>query len=298
MPFRRDGPVAGTPYIVVYLPNRGSTVGLLDGKVAVITGAGRGIGRGIARRFVHEGASVVVAELSAEHGEKTVSGIRQEIADRAVFVQTDVRRKEDIEGAIRAAVDRFGGLDTLVNNAIGLSPNILLEQKTDEMLDGVLRSGLWATWWAMRAALPHMKKRGGGRIINFYSIDADVAAWLHADYNLTKAAIQGLTRSAAAEWGRFNILVNAIAPTAAGTIFTELCEKIPGFATAASQQNPLGRVGDPEADIAPVAVFLASELARYVTGETINVDGGMNMPGYHSRPADLAARRGGFRQSH
>jgi NAD(P)-dependent dehydrogenase (short-subunit alcohol dehydrogenase family) len=179
-----------------------------------------------------------------------------------------VRRKEDIEGAIRAAVGRFGGLDTLVNNAIGLSPNILLEQKTDEMMEGVLRSGLWATWWAMRAALPHMKKRGGGRIINFYSIDADVAAWLHADYNLTKAAIQGLTRSAAAEWGRFNILVNAIAPTAAGTIFTELCEKVPGFGAAAAQQNPLGRVGDPEADIAPVVVFLASELARYVTGET------------------------------
>jgi 3-oxoacyl-[acyl-carrier protein] reductase len=264
-------------------------VGLLDGRVALITGAGRGIGRGIARRFVREGACVVVAELSTEHGEKTVSEIRREIADRAVFVQTDVRRKEDIEGAIRAAVDRFGGLDTLVNNAIGLSPNILLEQKTDEMLDGVLRSGLWATWWAMRTALPHMKQRGGGRIINFYSLDADVAAWLHSDYNLTKAAIQGLTRSAAAEWGRFNILVNAIAPTAAGTIFTELCEKAPGFAAAAAQQNPLGRVGDPETDIAPVAVFLASELARYVTGETINVDGGMNMPGYHSRPADLAA---------
>jgi NAD(P)-dependent dehydrogenase (short-subunit alcohol dehydrogenase family) len=141
----------------------------------------------------------------------------------------------------------------------------------------------------MRAALPEMKKRGGGRIINFYSIDAEVAAWLHADYNAAKAAIQGLTRSAAAEWGRFNILVNAIAPTAAGTVFVELCKKIPGFAEAASAQNPLGRVGDPEKDIAPVVVFLASELSRYVTGETIHVDGGMNMPGYHSRPADLAA---------
>jgi NAD(P)-dependent dehydrogenase (short-subunit alcohol dehydrogenase family) len=270
-------------------------MGLLTGKVAVITGAGRGVGRGIARRFVREGASVVIAELSAEHGEQTAAEIRRDIGDRALFVQTDVRHKADVERAIRTAVERYGGLDTLVNNAIALSPNILLEHKTDEMLDGVLRSGLWATWWAMRAALPEMQRRGGGRIINFYSIDAEVAAWLHADYNLTKAAIQGLTRSAAAEWGRFNILVNAIAPTAAGTVFVELCEKIPGFAEAVSQQNPLGRVGDPENDIAPVVVFLASELARYVTGETINVDGGMNMPGYSSRPADLAAleRAGG-----
>ena len=270
-------------------------MGLLDGKVAVITGAGRGVGRGIARAFVREGASVVIAERSAEHGESTAAEICRDIADRAAFVHTDVCRKEDIERAIRTAADRFGGLDILVNNAIALSPNVLLEQKTDEMLDGVLHSGLWATWWAMRAALPHFKNRGGGRIVNFYSIDADVAAWLHADYNLTKAAIQALTRSAAAEWGRFNVLCNAIAPTAAGTIFVELCEKIPGFAAAASQQNPLGRVGDPEKDIAPVAVFLASELSRYVTGETINVDGGMNMPGYHSRPADLAAleRKGG-----
>jgi 3-oxoacyl-[acyl-carrier protein] reductase len=270
-------------------------MGLLDGKVAVITGAGRGIGRGIARRFVREGAAVVIAEFSAEHGARAAADICRDIADRALFVHTDVRRRQDIENAIQAAVQRFGGLDTLVNNAIALSPNILLEHKTDDMLEGVLRSGLWGTWWAMRAALPEMKRRGGGRIVNFYSLDADVAAWLHADYNLTKAAIQGLTRSAAAEWGRFNILVNAIAPTAAGTVYAELCEQIPGFAAAASAQNPLGRVGDPEEDIAPVAVFLASDLSRYVTGETINVDGGMNMPGYHSRPADLAAleRAGG-----
>jgi NAD(P)-dependent dehydrogenase (short-subunit alcohol dehydrogenase family) len=264
-------------------------MGLLEGKVAVITGAGRGIGRGIAREYVRQGASVVIAELSAEHGERTAADIRREIADRAVFVRTDVGLKADIEQAIAAAVNRFGGLDCLVNNAAALSPNVLLEQKTDEMLEGVLRAGLWGTWWAMRAALPHLKVRGGGRIINFYSIDAEVAAWLHADYNLTKAAIQGLTRSAAAEWGRFNILVNAIAPTAAGTVFFELCEKIAGFAEAAARQNPLGRVGDPERDIAPVAVFLASDLARYVTGETINVDGGMNMPGYNSRPADLSS---------
>jgi NAD(P)-dependent dehydrogenase (short-subunit alcohol dehydrogenase family) len=264
-------------------------MGLLDGKVALITGAGRGVGRGIARGLARAGAAVVIAEISQEHGARAAAEIRAEISDRALFVHTDVQRKDHIERAIRTTVEHFGGLDVLVNNAIALSPNILLEQKSDDMLDGVLKSGLWATWWAMRAALPEMQKRGGGRIVNFYSSDAEVAAWLHADYNLTKAAIQGLTRSAAVEWGRFNILVSAIAPTAAGTVFVELCEKIPGFSAAVSGQNPLGRVGDPELDIAPVVVFLASEMARYVTGETINVDGGMNMPGYHSRPADIAA---------
>jgi NAD(P)-dependent dehydrogenase (short-subunit alcohol dehydrogenase family) len=141
----------------------------------------------------------------------------------------------------------------------------------------------------MRAALPHMKTRAGGRIINFYSIDADAGAWLHSDYNVTKAAIQGLTRSAAAEWGRFNILVNAIAPAAAGSGFEKRCAEDPGYRERASSMNPLGRVGDPETDIAPVLVFLASAMGRYVTGETISVDGGQHLPRYESRPGSLTS---------
>src|SRR2546421_10884092 len=108
----------------------------------------------------------------------------------------------------------------------------------------------------MRAALPVMRAQGGGRIINFYSIDAEAAAWLHVDYNMAKEAIRGLTRSAAVEWGRYNVLVNAIAPAAKGSVFEQLSREIPGFAEMAAAQNPLGRVGDPEEDIAPVAVFL------------------------------------------
>jgi len=261
-------------------------VGLLDDKVALISGAGAGIGLGIARRFVREGAAVLIAEIDEVHGAKAAEDLLK-LGGRALFIRTDVSLRPDVQAAVSLAQREFGGLDVLVNNASRLSPNVPLDKKTDAMLEHTLRTGLWATWWMMQAAVPLMRARGGGRIINFHSIDDEAGAWLHADYNLTKAAIQSLTRSAAVEWGRYNILVNAIAPAAAGTVFVEMCKSIPGFAAAAAAANPLGRVGDPEQDIAPVAVFLASEASRYVTGETIHVDGGQHIPRYNSKPADL-----------
>jgi NAD(P)-dependent dehydrogenase (short-subunit alcohol dehydrogenase family) len=267
-------------------------MGLLTGKAALITGGGAGIGRGIARRFAREGAAVMIAEIDAANGAAAARELRDELGGEADAIVADVRDRAAVEGAVAATIQRFGGIDILVNNAFTLSPNILLEHKTDDMLDSTLNAGLWACWWAMRAALPSMKARGGGAVVNFYSIDAEVAAWLHADYNITKSAILGLTRSAAAEWGRFNIRVNAIAPTAMGTVFHQLAQKFPGFAESAAARKPLGRNGDPEEDIGPVVVFLASEMARYVTGELIHVDGGLHLPGYDSRPQNLAELEG------
>ena len=261
-------------------------MGRLDGKVALVTGAGKGIGRGIARRYGREGAAVVLAEIDEEAGRAVADEVAA-LGAKATFVATDVADRRQMEAAVQKAVDEYGRLDVLVNNAIALSPNVVLEDKTDEMLDRVMHTGLWATWWSMRAAMPPMRAQGGGRIINFYSIDAEAAAWLHADYNVTKEAIRGLTRSAAIEWGRYGILVNLIAPAAAGTVFEELSQAIPGFAEMSAAMNPVGRVGDPEEDIAPVAVFLASDDARYVTGETIHVDGGQHLPRYNSKPQDL-----------
>ena len=257
----------------------------LAGKTALVTGGGKGIGRGIARRFAREGANVVVAEIDEAAGRATV-GELAELGGSGTFVHTDVGIKAQVEAAVAQAVDAYGTLDVLVNNAIALSPNVVLEEKTDDMLAGVLATGLWATWWAMHAALPTMRAQGAGRIINFYSIDAEAAAWLHADYNLTKEAIRGLTRTAAIEWAQYGILVNAIAPAATGTVFEQLSQMIPGFAEMAAGMNPMGRVGDPEEDIAPVAVFLATEDSRYITGETIHVDGGQHLPRYNSKPQE------------
>ncbi|MCW2608071.1 MAG: Oxidoreductase [Frankiales bacterium] len=263
-------------------------MGRFDEEVVLITGAGHGIGRGTARRFAREGATVVVAEIDEAAGREVADSLA-DLGGRGLFVATDVTRKEQVVRAVDTAVERFGRLDVLVNNAARLSPNVLLEQKTDDMLEDVLRSTLWATWWASHAAFPHLRSRGRGRIVNFYSIDAEAGAWLHADYNIGKDAVLGFTRSAAAEWARHGIRVNAVAPAAVGTVFQQLTDAVPGFAEKAASMNPMGRVGDPERDVAPVVLFLASEDSRYMTGELVHVDGGQHLPRYQSRPDDLAA---------
>lgn len=264
-------------------------MGLLQEQVALITGAGGGIGRGVALSFAKQGAAVVVAELDEVSGAAVVEELKA-VGAKALFIRTDVTSKADIQAAVDAAVEHFGGLDILVNNAFAPTPNVLLEEKTDEMLERTLNSTVWAGWWSMKAAFEPMKKRGGGKIINFYSIDTEIGAWLHGDYNTAKSAIVGLTRSAASEWGRFNIRVNAIAPTAMGATFYKLAAENPGFAEMSAGMRPLGRCGDPEADIGPAVVFLASDMSRFITGETLHVDGGLHLPGYNSRPAHIPVR--------
>jgi NAD(P)-dependent dehydrogenase (short-subunit alcohol dehydrogenase family) len=261
-------------------------LGLLQEKVAIVTGAGQGIGRGIARRFAREGARVVIAEIDERSGRQ----VEQELLDlgaEAIFVQTDVSKKEQVEHLVRSAVERFGRLDILVNNAIKAPAQVLMEDKTDAMLAEQLAIGVWGTWWCMHAAMPIMRRQGGGRIINFTSIDVDSGAWLHADYSVAKAGIQAMTRSAAMDWGRYNILVNCVAPTAITAPFEEMCAKRPELKEAAAKSRPIGRLGDPEEDIAPVVVMLASDGARYVTGATVPVDGGKHLPRGMNRPDQL-----------
>jgi NAD(P)-dependent dehydrogenase (short-subunit alcohol dehydrogenase family) len=261
-------------------------MGLLAGKVALVTGGGQGIGRGVARRFAREGAAVLIAEISEAHGRKAEAEIA-ELGGRALFVATDVSKKDQICGAVQRAATEFGRLDVLVNNAIKLPTPVLMADKTDDMLREQLAIGVWGSWWGMQAAMPLMRDNGGGSIINFTSMDVETGAWLHADYSVVKGGIQAMTRSAAIDWARFNIRANALAPIAASSAFEQMCKDRPGLREQAGAAVPLGRMGDPEEDIAPAAVFLASDLARYVTGAIIPVDGGLNLPRGNSTPHHL-----------
>jgi NAD(P)-dependent dehydrogenase (short-subunit alcohol dehydrogenase family) len=247
-------------------------MGRLEGKVCIVTGGARGLGRGTARLFAREGAVVVLGDRLANEGQEVVSNLGA-LGGSGRFVRTDVTQKTEVEALVASAHDEFGRVDVLVNAAIALGPHVKLEEKTDEMFEAVLKSGFFGTLWAMQAVFPIMRDQGGGRIINFYSPTAYNGQWYTADYNTTKSAIGGLTNSAAAEWAKHNILCNAIAPQAvSGSVratLPNLDERTPAC--------PMGRLGDPESDIAPVALFLATEESKYVTGEIIRVDGGADL---------------------
>jgi NAD(P)-dependent dehydrogenase (short-subunit alcohol dehydrogenase family) len=250
----------------------------LSGRVAIVTGAGMGIGRGIARKYAREGASVVVAEIREPEGARTVEELEQ-LGARALLVPTDVGQKDQVTHMVNETVASFGRVDILVNNAQGFTPLVALEDKTDEMLDFALGTGLWATFWSMQAVFPPMRDQGGGRIINFCSLNGVQGGWYTADYNAAKEGFQGLTRSAAREWGRYQILVNAIAPGAASEGWLAYKNANPREAAGLESSIPLGRMGDTEEDIGGVALFLASDDGRYMTGHTLFVDGGGHLGG-------------------
>ncbi len=256
---------------------------LLD-KVAIVTGAGDGIGRGIARRFASEGASVVIAELKPEAGQKTAAEISQDFGTKAKFVATDVTKKDNILAMVDTTVSTFGRVDILVNNAWGGSRYARLEQKTDASIELALRMGVFGAFWAMQAAFPHMRKNGGGRIITMCSLNGVNAHMYTAEYNIAKEAMRTLTRSAAREWAQYNILANIICPAAATPSSDKFSRYDPENAAKVLKQNPMGRLGDPERDIGGVALFLASDDSCYVTGNTIFTDGGAHINGVSWAP--------------
>lgn len=254
-------------------------MGKLKGRVAIVTGAGMGIGRGIAGAMAREGASVLVAEIDAAAGEQTAAWLREEWGVDAAFQAVDVTDKAQVQAMVAQAIARFGRLDILVNNAWRGSGFARLENLSDERLRAGFDMAVMAAFWAMQAALPEFKRRGGGRIINLCSLNGVNAHLYSADYNAAKEALRTLTRSAAREWAADQVCCNVICPGAISEAYRKFASANPDNAAAIAAANPMGRVGDPLDDIGPVAAFLASDDARYLTGNTLFVDGGAHING-------------------
>jgi 3-oxoacyl-[acyl-carrier protein] reductase len=244
--------------------------GRLEGKVALIVGAARGIGKGVAERFAEEGARLVLADALAEAGEATAKQLG------AAFARTDISRMEDAEAAVALAVERFGRLDIMVQNA-GIYPWQLIEDTSPEDWDRVMAVNLRGAFNAARAALPPMKAQRAGRMLFTSSITGPyVSSPGHGHYAATKAGINGFIRTAALEFSGYGITVNGVEP---GNILTEaiLRERDQAFIKSMEDAIPLGRLGSPR-DVANAFLYLASDEASYITGTSIVVDGGQLLP--------------------
>ncbi|MDG2002442.1 MAG: SDR family NAD(P)-dependent oxidoreductase [Novosphingobium sp.] len=250
-------------------------MGMLDGKTALITGAGQGVGLGIARAFAREGARLVITGRNAEKLERAVPELEQ-LGAKVVICSGDAGDRSNCEAAVQAAIDAFGQLDVLVNNAQSMTPGVRLEDLDEAGIDSVLGSGFYGTLWHMLAALPHLKETKGS-VINLGSREGIQGGAGHSIYGAGKEAIRGLTRSVAREWGEYGIRINVLCPAAMTEAAVVYFEQHPEAKDIYVKDICLGRFGDSLDDIGPVALFLATDQSRYVTGQTINVDGGQTM---------------------
>jgi NAD(P)-dependent dehydrogenase (short-subunit alcohol dehydrogenase family) len=240
--------------------------GKLHGKVAIVTGAASGIGESIATLYLSEGASVVVSDLP-DHGlTKNFSNHPQVRA-----VEIDITAKDAPQRIIETATREFGGLDVLVNNA-GIALGKQFEDTTDEEFDRIMNINVRSVFRMTRAAVPHLRARGGGSVINLASIMSSTGGPLLSAYAASKHAVLGLSRGMAVDLGKYGIRVNALQP---GSIWTGMSRPFfddPNFRKYWETKAPLGRIGDP-IDVAVVALFLASDEAKFVSGAGIAIDG-------------------------
>lgn len=246
-------------------------MGKLDGKVALITGAGGGIGKGMALAFVKEGAKVVIVDINEELGNETIVELQQYQPDSS-FIHANLAEHTQLASIVDKIVEQYGKLDILVNNAHA-SRNVPFEQVTQADFDLSFNTGFYPTFYLMQAALPYLKETKG-KIINFASGAGINGNPTHTSYAAAKEAIRAISRVAAEEFGPYGINVNLISPIANSPGIQQWAKEAPEHYEAMLNRIPLRRLGELEEDIGRVAVFLASEDSDYITGQTIMVDGG------------------------
>lgn len=250
-------------------------MGRLSGKVAIVTGAGQGCGLGVAQAFASEGASLVITGRTLEKLESVRPDLEARGA-KVVVAAGDGAKRENAQRAVKSAIDAFGRLDVLVNNAQATSPGTMIQDIGDADLQLTLGSGFHATLHHMQAAFPHMKARGGS-IINFGTKMGILAAPGYGAYAATKEAIRGLSRVAAKEWGQYKIRVNVVNPASLSPGAVAYFKQHPEEEAHHLKDVAMGYFGDAEKDVGRAVVLLALDESRYITGQTINVDGGQVM---------------------
>lgn len=250
----------------------------LDGRVALVTGGAAGIGRAISRRLAKDGASVLIADINGEAAEASARAIRSESGREVQAQAVDVTKAEQVDDMVSSAVARFGRLDIVINNAWGGGTFRRAENKSDEEIARGLDINIWGVFWTMKAAFPHLKASGNGRVVSICSINGVRSYTGTLEYNIGKEGLRSLTTSLAREWAQYQICANVLCPAADTVALRALIEQSPQLATS-GPLPPMGRIGDPETDIAGVAAFLCGDDARYLTGNCLFVDGGMHING-------------------
>jgi NAD(P)-dependent dehydrogenase (short-subunit alcohol dehydrogenase family) len=246
----------------------------VEDKVIVVTGSGRGVGLGIAKHLGLGGAKVVVAEWKRELLDAAVAELTGLDVD-VLGVRTNIMEPAEIDAMVAATVERFGRVDGIVNNAQTFRPLADMATVSADDVDVFYTSGVKGSLWAMQAVYPHMAAQGWGRIVNFASSMGITGGRGFGAYNASKEAIRALTRTAAREWAPDGIVVNCIAPAAADH-HGDAAKQSEGYRIFV-ENCPMGRQGDPETDIGPLAWFLCSDACRYLTGHTFMADGGAFM---------------------
>lgn len=244
----------------------------LQGKVSIITGAGSGIGRGIAEKFAEEGSAVVVADASPAGGEETVELIRA-AGGTANFQQVDVTSAGDVERLVQDTIERYGEISVLVNNAgISSGDTLRIHEVTEEAWDRIMNVNLKGVFFCCKYVLPAMLSRGGGSIVNIASAAA-LGMGPRAAYAASKGGVASLTRSIAFQYGEYNIRANAICPGPVDTPMSRAARANGTYSQAPIVDLAIDRRGEPE-DIAYAALYLASDESKYVTSDMVLVDGG------------------------